>query len=149
MGPLSPGALRRGSIVALDTVALVYFLEHHPAHYDAARHLLGRIEEGELTGILSSLVFAELLVPAYRAGDTRRAESVQRVLASFPHLAVLDLTPEISAGAARLRARYGLRTPDAIHASTALQAGANAIVTNDRDLLKVSSEIAVWRFDAD
>ena len=39
-----------------------------------------------------------------------------------------------------------LRTPDAIHAATALIAGADVLVTNDRDLLKVGPEIAVWRF---
>ena len=149
MGPLSPEKLRRGSIIALDTVALVYFLEHHPVHHDTARGVLLRIEKGELAGVLSNLVFAELLVPAYRAGDARRAESVLRLLTSFPNLKVLDGTPAISAGAARLRARHGLRTPNSVHAATALAAGADAILTNDRDLLKVSPEIAVWRFEAD
>jgi predicted nucleic acid-binding protein len=98
---------------------------------------------------MSSLVFAELLVPAYRADDSSRASSVLRLLRSFPNLRIVDLTPEISTAAARLRARYGLRTPDAIHAGSALAAGADLLVTNDRDLLKVGPEIAVWRFEGD
>ena len=66
---------------------------------------------------------------------------------SFPNLKVFDITPQISAEAARLRARYGQRTPDAIHTATALAAGADLLVTNDRDLLKAVPEIAVWRFE--
>jgi predicted nucleic acid-binding protein len=135
--------------VALDTVALVYFLENHPVHGDAARRLLVRIEKGEVSGSMSALIFTELLVPAYRVGDAGRANSVFRILADFPNLSVFDVTPDIAAASARLRALYGLRTPDSIHAATALAAKANVLVTNDRDLLKVGGEVAVWRFDAD
>jgi len=149
VGPLSPEDLREGSTVALDTVALIYFLEHHPLHFDTARRILLRIEEGTIGGVVSALVFAELLVPAYRAGDRQRAGSALRLLASFPNLKAFDVTTEIAAEAARLRARYGLRTPDAIHAATALLAGADTIVSNDRDLRKVSPEITVRRFDGD
>lgn len=149
MGPLNPLDLPRGSTAALDTVALIYFLERHPIHHDTAKRLLKRIEDGEIAGVVSSLVFAELLVPAYRADDNSRAESVLRLLRSFPNLRILDITPEISTVAARLRARYGLRTPDAIHAATALAAGADVLVTNDRDLLKIGPEIALWRFEGD
>jgi predicted nucleic acid-binding protein len=147
MGPLSPIDLPRGKTAALDTVALVYFLERHPVHHRTASRVLKRIEEGVIAGVISSLVFAELLVPAYRAGDASRAGTVLRLLTSFPNLKVFDITPQISAEAARLRAQYGLRTPDAIHAATALAAGADLLVTNDRDLLKVGPEIAVWRFE--
>lgn len=149
MGPLNPLDLPRGSTAALDTVALIYFLERHPIHHDTAKRILKRIEDGEIAGVVSSLVFAELLVPAYRADDNSRAESVLRLLRSFPNLRILDITPEISAAAARQRARYGLRTPDAIHAATALAAGADVLVTNDRDLLKIGPEIALWRFEGD
>ena len=147
MGPLSPVKLPRGSTAALDTVALVYFLERHPIHHDTARRILKRIEEGELAGVISSLVFAELLVPVYRAGDNSKAGTVLRLLTSFPNLKLFDITPRISAEAARLRARYGLRTPDAIHAATALAAGADLFVTNDRDLQKIGPEMAVWQFE--
>lgn len=147
MGPLNPSAFPKGSTLAVDTVTLIYFLEHHPVHHPTARKLLERIEAGEVRGVLSTLAFAELLVPAYRAGDPRRAASVRRLLSGFPNLDLFDVTAEISVEAARLRARYGLRTPDAIHAATALAAGADGIVTNDRDLVKVSPEITVWRFE--
>jgi hypothetical protein len=55
---------------------------------------------------MSSLVFAELLVPAYREKDPKRAEDLIRILTDFPNLEVVNLSPEISDEAARLRAFY-------------------------------------------
>ena len=37
-----------------------------------------------------------------------------------------------------MRAEYGLRTPDALHIATAIEAGAQAFITNDRSMRKVS-----------
>lgn len=69
--------------------------------------------------------------------------TLKRVLENFPNLDIQDLTPGIATEAARLRARFGLRSPDAIHAATALAAGAGHLVTNDRDFLKVEPGVEV------
>jgi len=45
----------------------------------------------------------------------------------------------IAEQAARLRAQYRLRTPDAIHIATAMIAGCDAFLTNDRDLKRVQA----------
>jgi predicted nucleic acid-binding protein len=61
---------------------------------------------------------------------------------------VRDLTADISAEAARLRAQYGLRTPDAIHGATALAGGADGILTNDTGLTCLRAEnLRIWLFD--
>lgn len=57
-----------GSKVLLDTVALIYFLEANERYSKMAEKIFGRIESGELQGVLANLVFAELLVPLYRSG---------------------------------------------------------------------------------
>jgi predicted nucleic acid-binding protein len=61
-----------GSKVLLDTVALIYFLEANERYSKMAEKIFGRIESGELQGVLANLVFAELLVPLYRSGGTHR-----------------------------------------------------------------------------
>ncbi len=148
MGPLSIHPIPAGSRVLLDTVTLVYFLEQHPAHGQAAEAVLRRIEEGEITGLMATLVFAELLVPVYREGETRRARLVASRLTEFRNLEVVVLSPEISMEAARLRAEHGLRTPDAIHGATALDGEADGILTNDRDLVRLEAEgLQVWTFE--
>lgn len=147
MGRLIPASLPVGTVVALDTVALIYFLERHRLHYATARELFLRMEAGEIAGVMSTLVLCELLVPAYRVGDTERVRTVTRLLMDFPNLSIVPLSSEISVEAARLRAQHGLRTPDAIHSATALARNAAGIVTNDQHLSRVEPEIPVWLFE--
>lgn len=148
MGPLRVGVIPDGSTVALDTFALICFLERHPRHFDAARALFQRVESGESTGLMSSLMSAELLVPADQVGDDARAGSLLRLLSDFPNLHIVPSSTEISAEAARLPADRGLRTPDAIHLATALGSNADGVVTNDRQWLCVKGTLPVWLFDA-
>ena len=149
MGLLKPSALKPGSTFALDTVVFVYFLELHPTYYTTVKKIFCRIETGKLKAVMSSLVFAELLVPAYKANDRSRAQTLIRVLTNFPNLQVIPLSPEISAEAARLRAIFNIRTPDAIHAATALEAKADGIITNDKGFLRLSNELDILMLDKD
>ena len=78
MGQLNPEKIAPGRTVSLDTDTFIYFLEHHRQHYKTARTLFHRIGIGELSGVMSCLVFAELLVPAFRAQEIERAETITR-----------------------------------------------------------------------
>jgi uncharacterized protein len=146
VGPLR-ASIPSGSRVLLDTVALIYYLEEHARYGVAAEELLHRIETEEVQGVLSSLVFAELLVPLYRAGQEGAAAALVDRLRSFRNLAVVDLNPTITSKAAHLRATYGLRTPDAIHAATALVTEATGIVSNDAGFRRLERELRIWLFD--
>ena len=54
----------------------------------------------------------------------------------------------LTVDAARLRATYNLRTPDAIHVATALVGKADGIVTNDRRWRRLSREgLKIWMID--
>ena len=144
MGSMIP----KGSRVLLDTVALIYFLEENERYSKSAEKIFNRIESGQLQGVMASLVFAELLVPLYRSGDPQAATGLSNRLRNFRNLEVIPLTTEISMGAARLRADYGLRTPDAIHAATAISTQSTGILTNDKHLKVLSSEgLSIWLFD--
>ncbi len=146
MAQLTPDAVGDFSTVALDTVVFAYFLGRHETHYQSAKRLLGRIEKGSVSGVISALAIAELLVPAYRAGDEQRAVALTKLLESFPNLEIVPVTPEISADAACLRTRYGLRTADAIQVATAFAASAAGIVTDYRGFRRLQPEMRVWLF---
>ena len=145
---MNGAAIGDGKTVLLDTVALIYFLEAHERYGPVAETILRRIEQGKLLGVISSLVFAELLVPLYRAGDKAAASGLVSRLSGFANLTIHELDARTSAIAARLRAEHGLRTPDAIHAATALTAGADGILTNDRQWRRLTKEnLTIWLFD--
>ena len=144
MGSMIP----KGSRVLLDTVALIYFLEENVRYSKKAEKIFGRIESGELQGVMANLVFAELLVPLYRSGDPQAAVGLSNRLINFRNLEIITLTTEISREAARLRADHGLRTPDAIHGATAIITQASGILTNDKRLKVLTQEgLSIWLFD--
>jgi predicted nucleic acid-binding protein len=77
-------------------------------------------------------------------GRQDAADDYETLLSYFPNLQLEPITRLILLEAAGLRARYRLRTPDAIQLATGLQAGATLAVTNDeawRDLAMIETVI--------
>ena len=73
----------------------------------------------------------ELLVPSYRDNDEHRIDEFYGLLSTYPNLRWIAPDLETADLAARLRAAYRLRTPDALQAATAIQANATGFITND------------------
>ena len=129
-------------------MALIYFLDQNPRYFAAASELFERIADGALSAIASTLVLTEVLVTPLQQGDTARAKATSLELRRFTNLKMRPVDVTVAERAAELRARFGLRTPDAIHAATGLQHGAGWIVTNDLKLRRVASEgLQPWFFD--
>ena len=59
---------------------------------------------------------------------------------------MLPVTSRIAESAADLRARYNLRTPDALHVAAGIDARCDAFLTNDTGIKRVT-EIAVLVLD--
>ncbi|MCF6267925.1 MAG: hypothetical protein L3J57_15515 [Desulfuromusa sp.] len=64
MESLDPSQLPESQCYTLDTVTIIYFLERHPHYYQRAKEIFSKIEVGEISVIMSTLVFTELLIPA-------------------------------------------------------------------------------------
>lgn len=139
MGSAALKQIPAGSRIALDTVSFVYFLERHPTFYQSAKDLFERIEKGKLEAMASTLVLTELLVPAFRAEDSSRAQDVSRLLSHFPHLELVDVTATIAYNASQLRAESSLRTPDALHLATALARQVDWFITNDKAFTRLKN----------
>ena len=73
----------------------------------------------------------ELLVRPYRDQDEELVDGFYGLLSTYPHLTWTELSLEIADHAARLRANYGLRTPDAVQAATAIALATTGFVSND------------------
>jgi len=89
------------------------------------------MEEGAFRGITSELTLLELTVRPLQVGRQDIADEYELLLSYFPNLELAPLTREVLLGAAALRARYRLRTPDAILLATGVDSAATAAVTND------------------
>lgn len=88
------------------------------------------LEQPNHEGIASTIAMTELLVPAYW-GLGSAGRRVLRLLVAYLNLDWIAPNPKAADIAARIGARYRLRTPDALQAATAVQAQATSLVTND------------------
>ncbi|MBW6512265.1 MAG: type II toxin-antitoxin system VapC family toxin [Desulfuromonadaceae bacterium] len=131
-----------GSVtIGLDTCVLVYYLERHPNYFKRVADLFEKIEAGEYQAVVSMLALTELLVPLYRAGRGQDAIKLIRTLQNFPNLHLVPIAESTAAGAARYRADYGLKTPDALHLASATHANATIFYTNDHGFKKVDESL--------
>jgi len=120
--------------VALDTCVFIYFMEASRDHLPALDQLFQKIDAGALPAVTSSLTLLETLVVPYRMGDSDLAERYERLLTRSRGLTCEPIGNSILQAAAMIRARSGVRTPDAVQLATAIQAGCTSFVTNDRRL---------------
>ena len=123
--------LRRHRRVAINTNIFIYQLEAHP-RYDALTGVIfSWLEASGHSAVTSAITMTELLVQPYARKDEALVERYYGLLATFPHLDWNAPSLSTAGLAARLRADYRMRTPDALQAATALESGATAFLTND------------------
>jgi len=69
------------------------------------------------------------------------------LIAHLPNLVLADVTRDVARWAARLRVEHRLLPADALQVATALLYRANALVTNDRDMARMSELLDVVILD--
>ena len=124
--------------LGLDTPPFIYLIERNPAYLDLVREVFRRITAGLLTAHSSVITLTEVLTQPYRVGNDALARRYRRFLLRSRNFSLDPITADSAEQAAGLRARYGLRTPDALQIATALAAGCAVFLTNDARLQRVS-----------
>lgn len=127
--------LSAGATVMVDTAPFIYLLESHPQFADQFVGLFEAAATGEITISLSTVTLAEVLTGPFKVGQIALAKRYEKALS---HYSVIPVSMPIAALAAQLRGQYRLKLPDAIQLATALDIGAAAFVTHDRDFSAVT-----------
>jgi predicted nucleic acid-binding protein len=124
-------------VVYVDTPVLIYSVERYPAYWPLLQPLWIAVKGGALQVVSSELALMETLVGPLKTSDTVLAAAFEALLLSS-EMKLLPVTRPILREAANLRASFpALRTPDAIHAATALDAQVALLITNDRVFRRV------------
>ena len=128
-------------VIYLDSCLLVYAVEDDPVFGPTTKQRLAQAADTEDAVLaISPLVRLECLVGPMKSGDRSLRLRYERALSL---LRLLDMPPAVYDGAAELRARYGLRTPDALHLACAQHHGCRALWTSDDRLARASHGLAV------
>ncbi len=133
MGPLN---LPLAGLVYIDASSLIYSVERVEPYRTLLEPMWQEAQDGNLTIVSSPVLVIEALVKPLREGN-EEIEMQYRELFSSNAVRLLDASYQVFEDAARLRASTGLKTPDALHAATALRAGCALFITNDTDFRRV------------
>lgn len=126
-----------GQIVGLDTAPLIYYLEEHPLYLPLVDPFFEALAQGELRAVTSTVTLIEVLTQPLRLGKAALAAQYRSLLLNNRAIAMRAVSIAVADEAARLRAIYLLRTPDAVQLAVAIEAGASAFLTNDARLASI------------
>ena len=133
MGSLT---LPTGGSVYIDANAIIYSVERIDPYRELLAPMWQEAGAGRFALASSELVVLETLIKPLREGNAR-LEMLFRSIFAAAEMDLIPATLAIWEYAARIRAVTGLKTPDALHAATALQAECTLFVTNDGDFRRV------------
>jgi predicted nucleic acid-binding protein len=128
MGRLAP---KNGEIIYIDTAIVIYTIEGNSNYLTALEPLWEQFQTGNIEIMTSELTLMEVIVQPLKHNDATLVTDYEEFLtASSIQLLPIDRT--ILKNAAQLRSTKNIKTPDAIHASTAMQHSCTMFLTNDR-----------------
>jgi predicted nucleic acid-binding protein len=122
--------------VYLDANCFIYSLEKVQPFAELLKRVWDAVYTGGIRLVSSELTLLEALVGPLQKADLVMAGDVRALLES-PEVELIRVDRELLMDAATLRAKFGLKTPDAIHAATSLASGCKMFLTNDKDFQRV------------
>lgn len=136
--------LKPSYIVGLDTNIFIRALKKDDSTNKEARNLLERIKEVKPKGLISVLVIEEFFIHIYKDKREKEIPAILDFITLEGLCTVVDVNKQIAMAAAKLRAEHsGLRTPDALHLASAIEAGAKIFVTTDKRLPRKVGKLKV------
>jgi predicted nucleic acid-binding protein len=136
------GQIARGALVYLDANILIRMTEGLPDDQNVIHAALLPYVEAQAVFVTSELSLTEVLVHPIRLKNQVRIERYNRLMTEF--VEALPVSRDVLLTAATLRSDFpALRTPDAIHAATAILTKASAFLTGDRGIKTIPGSLMI------
>ncbi|MEB2287133.1 MAG: PIN domain-containing protein [Anaerolineae bacterium] len=123
--------------LCIDTAPFIYYAERSPGRVDKMRAIFLPVHEGRITAFTSALTLTEALTKPIQARDAELIRLYQTMFRQSRYITLVPIDAGLAERAAELRARYSLKTPDALQVATALWTGCDAFLTNDLNIRRV------------
>jgi predicted nucleic acid-binding protein len=127
-----------GSKVYINTSVLIYTLEVNRDYFSLLQPLWIKFQTGEIELISSELILMEVLVLPLRNNNESLVSDYEQLLLNSA-MQLVPIEQSILRKAANLRATNSLKTPDAIHAATAISVNCDLFIINDNGFRKLNN----------
>jgi len=128
--------LPSAGLIYIDASGLIYSMERVEPYRALLEPMWQEAQDGNITIASSPLLVLEALVKPLRDRNEEIVSQYRELFASGV-VRLLEASYEMFDEAGSIRAETGLKTPDAIHAATAIRAGCALFITNDTDFRRV------------
>ena len=135
MGQLSFPPLAK---VYLDTAPIIYSVEKHADYWQILIPLWNALKANQIEVFTSQLTLLETLVQPIRRNNQTLVSAYESLLTKTD-IKLESINLDVLRRAADLRAANNLKTPDAIHAATAIASNCAFFVTNDDGFKRLSN----------
>lgn len=125
------------SLIYLDTVTIIYSIERFPEYVTLLDPMWQKLRSGDVSIVTSELAVLETLVMPIRQANTDLIRRYEALL-FFSEIDLIPITRSILKSAATIRAHNNIKTPDSIHAATAMSSQCDFFITNDVGFRKIS-----------
>ena len=132
------------SRIGIDTSPFIYLIEGRPDRGATAQVLFARL--APVAKVASIVSVIEVLTFCHAHDNHVLAQEYRTFFRGTPEIEVVNVDWDVAEKAAEIRAVHRLFLPDAVQIATAVIAGADAFLTNDRKFLRVK-DIPVLIFD--
>lgn len=129
--------------ISLDSNIFIRALDDKSSLGDSVRILLEHIKQVQPRIFISTILLEEFLVKVFKQKRELELAYIMDFLTLGGLVSILDINKEIAITAAKLRAKYSIKAPDAIHLASAILAGANIFITTDRKIPKKIDHLKV------
>lgn len=139
-------ALTDVSRLYIETAPLIYYVEAHPDYIARMDTIIDAVENQPIRAFSSVITLTEVLTQPLKTGNRILEQEYRDILVNSGGYQLIPTSVRVAESAADLRARYNLRTPDALHIASAILARCDAFLTNDSGIRRVS-ELTVLVLD--
>lgn len=123
--------------VYLDANCVIYSVERIEPYDRLLQTVWQAAQSASIEIISSELTLLETLVKPIYSGDSQLERIFRELLLYSREVRLLPISQQILEYAARLRAKISIKTPDAIHAASAITSGCALMLTNDIAFRKI------------
>ena len=126
--------LKEGCKAFVDTAPIIYFIEENPYFGNAASEIFDMMSKGRIEVVTSVLTLIEVLTKPLKTGNHEIAETYKDFFYNSKGFYVANVDNNIAELAAKIRAKHGFKTPDALQLATFEALACDVFITNDIQL---------------
>jgi len=123
--------------ICIDSCILIYFIQDDKKFSKIINNIFTEISKNDGCINTSFLSLIEILVKPIENNDVDMIKKCKEYMLNSKILHLIPLDEKIAEKSAYIRAKNGIKTPDAIEIATAVITGSDVFITNDKRLQKI------------